>query len=106
MPTYLWQAKYTAEGTRGLIKEGGSARKAAVEQMVKKAGGKLLGFYYALGETDVWGITEFPDEASGLAMSLAINASGMVTIRSTQLIAPEQLDAAAKKSVGYRAPGA
>jgi len=106
MPTYLWRGSYTAEGTRGLLKDGGSKRRELVSQMVAKAGGKLHAFYYALGEADVYGIAEFPDTVTAAAMSLAVNASGAVTLHSTLLISPEEIDAAAKKSVGYRPPGA
>jgi uncharacterized protein with GYD domain len=106
MPLYLWQASYTAEGTKGLIKDGGSKRRDFIKQMTERLGGKLHAFYYSFGDSDVVGITEFPDDASALAMSMAVNASGAVTLRSTQLLSPEVVDAAAKKQVGYRAPGA
>ena len=106
MPLYLWQASYTAEGTKGLLKDGGSKRRDFVKQSVEKLGGRLHAFYYAFGEADVVGITEFPDEASALALSLAVNASGAVTLRYTLLLSPDVVDAAAKKQVGYRAPGA
>ena len=45
MPLYLWEASYTADGTKGLLKEGGTKRRAAVQQAIEKAGGKLLAFY-------------------------------------------------------------
>ena len=106
MPTYLWSASYTAEGTRGLLKDGGSKRRAAVQQMVEKVGGKLLAFYYAFGEGDVYAIAEFPDAIAAAALSLTVNASGAVQLRTTALITPEEVDAAAKKSVAYRPPGA
>jgi hypothetical protein len=41
MPKYLTVASYTAEGAKGLLKEGGSARRAVVETMMKSIGGKL-----------------------------------------------------------------
>ena len=31
MPKYLFQASYTTEGAKGLLKEGGTKRRAAVE---------------------------------------------------------------------------
>lgn len=39
MPKYLLQACYTAEGLKGLLKEGGSKRREAVEQAAKNLGG-------------------------------------------------------------------
>jgi len=106
MPLYLWEANYTAEGTKGLLKEGGTKRRAAVQQAVEKAGGKLHAFYYAFGKTDLFGIAEFPDHATAAAVSLAVNAAGTATLRSTPLLTPEEMDAAAKKTVAYRPPGA
>lgn len=106
MPTYLWQASYTSDGSKGLLKDGGSKRRTAVQQMVEKAGGKLHAFYYAFGEADVYGICEFPDHASAAAVSLAVNASGATHLKTVLLITPEEIDAATKKSVSYRAPGA
>jgi hypothetical protein len=35
MPKYLFEASYTAEGAKGLLKDGGSGRRTAVEQLVK-----------------------------------------------------------------------
>jgi uncharacterized protein with GYD domain len=106
MPTYLWRASYTPEGVKGLTKEGGSKRRASIQQMIEKAGGKLHAFYFALGETDVYAISEFPDVPTAVAMSTAVNASGLVHLTSTLLVSPEEFDAATKKSVAYRPPGA
>ena len=106
MATYLWQASYTSEGAKGLAKEGGTKRRAAVQQMVEKAGGKLHAFYFAIGESDAYAISEFPDVATAVAMSLAVNGSGAVHLKSTLLLSPEEFDEATKKSIGYRPPGA
>ena len=50
MPKYLIQGSYTAEGTRGLLKDGGSKRKAAAEEAVKSVGARLEACYFAFGE--------------------------------------------------------
>lgn len=106
MAKYLVKASYNSSGTKGLLKDGGTARVAAVRAMAKKVGGKVEGFYFAYGETDVYSIINVPDASSAIALSLAINASGLVNVSLTPLIAPEEVDAAVKKSVAYRAPGA
>jgi uncharacterized protein with GYD domain len=106
MPKYLWQASYTSEGVKGLVKEGGTSRRAAVEKLAAAAGGKLEAFYYAFGEDDVYVIAEAPDNASAAAISLAVAASGAVRIRTAVLLTPEEIDLAAKASVEYRPPGA
>ena len=106
MPKYLFEADYTAEGTKGLIKEGGTKRRAAVSAALKAVGGKLEAFYFTFGTRDAVLIVDVPDNVSALAVSLAVGASGAVTLKTTPLITGEEVDAAAKKAVGYRAPGA
>ena len=105
MPKYLIQASYTAEGAKGLLKEGGSKRREAAEQALRSAGGKLEAFYFALGDTDAFAIVDAPDHATVSAASLAISASGAVRTKTVVLLTPEDLDQAAKKSISYRAPG-
>jgi uncharacterized protein with GYD domain len=106
MAKYLIKASYTLDGTKGLLKEGGSSRKTAVQKMVSSLGGKVEAFYYAFGEPDVYSIVDVPDAISIAALSLTVNASGAVKLSTTALLAPEEIDAACKKSVSYRAPGA
>jgi uncharacterized protein with GYD domain len=105
MPKYLIQASYVGEGLKGLLKEGGSGRRAAVETVVKGMGGTLESFYYAFGQDDVFGIVDFPDNETAAAFALAVNASGVVKARTTVLMTPEEVDEAAKKTVDYRPPG-
>jgi len=105
MPKYFFQASYTAEGAKGLLKDGGSKRRAMVEGLIKGLGGKLESFYYAFGETDVLGVVDLPDHVSIAALSLAVNASGAVNLKITVLLTPEEIDQAAKKTVPYRPPG-
>jgi uncharacterized protein with GYD domain len=106
MAKFLIQGSYTAGGVKGVIKEGGSARKAAVQKALEGLGGKLDSFYYTFGADDVIVICELPDTITGLALSLAVNASGTVRISTTALMSVEDVDAACKKAVSYRPAGA
>ena len=106
MAKFLVRANYSVAGTKGLMKEGGSGRKAAVHKVVEALGGTVEAFYFAYGDSDAFVICDFPDAASGLAMVMAVNASGAATCTSVPLITPEEVDAACKKTVSYRAPGA
>jgi uncharacterized protein with GYD domain len=106
MPKYLIKANLsTGDGVKGVLKEGGTARRAAVEQLFQSLGGRVESFYFAFGETDVFIIGELPDNASAAAGSLTSTASGLVTTKVTVLLTPEEVDEAAKKSVTYRPPG-
>jgi uncharacterized protein with GYD domain len=105
MPKFLIKTQYKAEGARGLVKEGGSGRRAAVQKVVEGLGGKVEAFYFAYGEYDAYVIIDVPDEAAGIALSLAVNSTGIVRVSSVPLLTPEQVDVACKKTVPYRAPG-
>ena len=106
MPKYLFEASYTAEGIKGLIKDGGSKRRAAVEALTKSLGGRLEAMYFAYGKHDAIVIVDLPDSATATAVALTVGASGAVRVKTTVLIAPEEVDQAVKKVVQYRAPGA
>ena len=106
MSKFMLKASYNSDGVRGLIKEGGSKRRAVVQKMIEGMGGKLEAFYYAWGADDVFIIADLPDEKAGIALSLTVNASGAVRLTTIPLITPEEIDAAAKKTVKYKAPGA
>jgi len=106
MPKFLIKGKYQPEGARGLLKDGGTARRDAVEKSVKALGGTIESFYFAYGDTDVVVIVDAPDANAGLALSLAVNASGVVHISTIPLITAAEMDKACKTTVSYRAPGA
>ena len=106
MPKFLSLASYTPDGAKALAKGGGSQRRAAIEEMYKKLGGKLETFYYAFGDFDVVAIGEAPDNVTAAAMSLAINASGIAQTKTIVLMTPEEMDQASKVSVDYTPPGA
>jgi uncharacterized protein with GYD domain len=105
MSKYLVQANYVGEGLKGLLSEGGSSRRAAVEKLFGSIGGKVEVFYYAFGDTDLFIIADVPDNVSAAALSLTVNAAGTATAKVTVLLTAEEIDAAAKKTPSYRAPG-
>ena len=106
VPKFLIEASYEGQGAKGLAKEGGSSRRALVGDLIKKAGGTMEFFYYAFGASDVYAVFDMPDNASAIALSLAVNASGAVRLKTIPLISPEEMDAAAKMQIAYQAPGA
>jgi uncharacterized protein with GYD domain len=105
MPKYLVQFNYTGEGVKGLLKEGGTSRRAATEKLIQSLGGTLEAYYFAFGETDGCVIADLPDNASMAAIALAVGASGAVAVKTTVLMTPEEVDEAVKKTPSYRPPG-
>jgi len=105
MAKYLFEAHFTNEGTKGLAREGGTGRRAAIEKMAAGVGGKLEAYYFAFGGVDSYVIVDLPDNVSAAAVALAVNAGGGATVKTTVLITPEDMDKAGKMSVDYRPPG-
>lgn len=103
---YLIEASYTSEGVKGLLKDGGTKRRAVVEEAVKAAGGRLEFFYFAFGKTDVYAVIDGLDMTTAAAVALAVGSTGAVRQQTTVLLTPEEVDQACKKTVSYRAPGA
>jgi uncharacterized protein with GYD domain len=105
MAKYLLEVSYTADGSKGLLKDGGSKRRNAAKALVESVGGSLESMYFAFGDTDVFCIVEVPDATAAAAASIALGASGAVTTRTIPLLTVEEIDSAVKKSARYVAPG-
>jgi uncharacterized protein with GYD domain len=105
MPKFLIQLSYTAQGAKGLLKDGGSARRKAAADVLAQFNGKLEAFYFAFGADDAALIVDVPDQETMAAISLTVSATGTIRTRATPLLTPEQIDEAAQKHVNYRAPG-
>jgi len=106
MAKYLVVASYSAEGIKGVVSKGGSARRDAVAKMVGDLGGKLEAFYFGFGEGDAYVVLDLPDNVSAAALGLAVSATGMASTKTTVLLTPEEIDRATKTKVTYKAPGA
>jgi uncharacterized protein with GYD domain len=106
MPKFLVRAKYTAEGTQGLLKSSGSARKKAVEDLMASLGGKLEAFYFSLGNDDAIIIIDLPSTEVALSTAFAVRASGMVQSTATALFTVDEVDRAIEHHAKYRPPGA
>jgi uncharacterized protein with GYD domain len=105
MPKYLFTGSYTAQGAKGLLKDGGSKRRQAAADALKSVGATLEQFYFAFGDNDFYAIVDAPDSVSIAASSLAINASGGVQGKTVLLLTPDDLDQATKKTATYVPPG-
>ena len=105
MPKILTLASYTTQGAKGLLKDGGTKRRAAVKELITSLGGTLEAFYFAFGENDIVAIADVPDNATAAAGGLVTKASGAASGKSIVLLTPEEIDQAAQKTVNYRPPG-
>ena len=107
MPHFLVKGNYTAEGSKGLLGEGGSCRIDQARSLIESMGGSLECTYFSYGEDDIVGICEMPDNASAAAVSLTVSSTGAVNVSLTPLITAEEIDAASGKAkdLAYRPPG-
>ncbi len=106
MPKYLIDASYTAEGAKGLLKDGGTKRRQAAEAALKSAGGTLEAFYFAFGDDDVFVHRRRAGSRHDRRRprSPSTRAAPCMT-KTTVLMTPEEVDQAVKKTVAYTPPG-
>ena len=106
MSRYLFIARYASEGSKGIVKAGGVDRRTTIDKMATDLGGHLESFDFAFGEDDVYTTLELPNNKTAAALALAVNSSGVASVRTVVLMSPEEIDAAVTQTVKYRPPGA
>ena len=105
MPKYLAIITYTAEGLKGLMDKGGTARVEASREFVASAGGTLESFHFALGGDDAYLVCDLPDNAAAAATAIYAAATGMVVNRMVPLLTADEVDRAVSARLPYKAPG-
>jgi uncharacterized protein with GYD domain len=81
MNTYILLMKLTDQGIK-TVKDAPKRAEAGIKAY-EKMGGKVLGFYAALGEYDYVSIGEAPNDEVATAFSLALGSLG--NVRTTSL---------------------
>jgi uncharacterized protein with GYD domain len=105
MPKYLVRASYTAEGVRGLQKEGAASRAQGAAKVAESLGGRCDAFLWAFGSHDVVAIFDMPSSVEMAAPSFAVSSTGLIRTTTTPLLTEAETDAALKESVEFRPPG-
>ena len=106
MAKYLVIGSYTAEGAKGIMREGGSGRIEAARQAVESVGGTLDWLMWAFGNDDYYALVDMPSDAAAAAASLVISGTGTSRSRTIPLMTAADIDAASKMSPTFRPPGA
>ena len=107
MAHYMFQASFTSEAWAKMVQEPQN-REQSIRPMIEKLGGKLIGYWFAFGESDAVVIVQMPDNVSAAAASLAAAGGGAVkSLKTTPLMSVEEAMQAMRKAggAGYRAPG-
>jgi uncharacterized protein with GYD domain len=107
MARYLLELNYSAEGARGLHKDGGTKRFEVASNAAKSLGGSLEVLYFSLGKFDAICIVDVPDTITAAALRLALEESGSFadTVLSP-LLTPAEYDHVVSKHSAYKKPGA
>jgi uncharacterized protein with GYD domain len=106
MAKYLLKVSYSADGLKGVMRQGGSRRVKAVEHALAGVGGSLESFYFAFGADDVYVIVDVPNHAAAIAMAGAVSTTGAISRYETVvLLSPAEVDEAMNVAVDYAPPG-
>ena len=110
MALVMLLAKFSPEGTKAVVSEGGMVeRRAVAERYVAAVGGKVVGYFAcADGEWDLVNISDLPETADQGARTLAVlSASGAYSkLRLIRLCTPEEYDGADMSGMAaFRTPG-
>jgi uncharacterized protein with GYD domain len=106
MPLYLGRFSYSTDAMHAMVSNP-QDRSEAAREVVESLGGKLLGFWFALGDFDGAFLIEAPDNRSAAALAMAVGGAGAVAdIETTVLLdmseAQEAMRMAARAT--YRPP--
>lgn len=106
MPRYLVLGSYNESGKQALASQP-QDRVSGVRKLCESLGGKLISLDFAMGEHDVVGICELPDDVAMVSMSLSVQKAGhLKSFASTRLISPDEMMSAMENASGiqYQAP--
>src|SRR5512144_1913537 len=99
MPKYLFTANYTRQGVEGLVAKGAASRVAAVRSMLESGGGTLESLHFAFGGTDLYVVSDMPDDEAAAAAALTVAAAGGASVETVKLLTPEQVDVAIGRTI-------
>ena len=105
MAKFLFRAQYSPQGLQGAVKEGFVGREDYIRGLIESVGAKTEAWYFSYGVEDVVVIID-AEPAAALALSMAVNQSGVVRLNTTPLLTSAEMDAARSQVPQFRAPGA
>ena len=99
MPLFLVQFSYTSRAIKGLVERPDEDHAAGAAGLVGSLGGKLLGYWYSLGEFDGVVLFEAPDQSTAASVSIAVGGSGEVSrLQTTALLTMAEARDASRKA--------
>ena len=90
MPIFITHGRFTREYIKGGLANP-EDRQAAISRLCEQAGGKMLHWYFTLGQHDFMVISEMPDaEAASMVAFVAAGGGGIENSVTTQAFTPAQ----------------
>lgn len=107
MHTYLYTGRYTADGVRGVIGEGGAAREAATRALFESLGGRIVTYGFVMGEWDFVILAEMPSDSAAVVPPMMARATGTVEVHVTRVYSSAEIDESSSlaRGVSFRAAG-
>lgn len=78
MPTFITYGSFSSQGCKGLLSKP-EDRAVALAPLFERAGGKIKALYFTTGSHDVVVVSEFADGTDGVAVGMAVAASGAMS---------------------------
>ncbi|MBR0680545.1 GYD domain-containing protein [Roseomonas eburnea] len=108
MPHYMLQWSFTPAQAKAMT-ENPQDREGPARQVIEGFGGRLVCYFFMLGERDGVAIVEFPDNESAVACSMRVGSSGAFAAFETHaLLTSAEAQRAMQKvksaGVAYRPP--
>ena len=103
-------ANYTAQALKAMGENPNTDRRAAVENLVSAAGGKIIGFYFTTSEgPGVLTIIDAEPTAAAAILGVVVAADSVRDVKMMRLWTNDEVIAVRKKRVdlqsAYKAPG-
>jgi uncharacterized protein with GYD domain len=95
MPIYITLYKFTDQGVKAV--KDSPARTEAATKALEAMGGKVLGIYYVMGEYDLIGIGEAPNDDVAMTFALGLGLAGNVRTTTLKAFTKEQFAELVKK---------
>ncbi|MDP9457418.1 MAG: GYD domain-containing protein [Actinomycetota bacterium] len=105
MSVYMTQFAYTAEAWKALVKKP-EDRAAVLAEHAQRLGGRVLSFYYCMGEYDGIVIFEAPDETTAASILFTTISPGhLKATKTTALMSVEDTMEAMRRANSHAYPG-
>jgi len=93
MPLFISQGRFTQHAVKGMLAKP-EDRVEAVSQLITKAGGKLLGYYFTFGDYDFLVVSEGTAETAAAAVIVAAAGGGVTDLKTTLAMTSAEMKSA------------